>query len=779
MDSHKRGAAAPAAPAPSAHHPEYKNPQLPIEQRVADLLGRMTLEEKVAQMISLWRLREHIFKPGTTEIDTDGMERYCGHGMGQIARPSDLTGGLAAEALAEVSNKLQKFFIEKTRLGIPVIFHEECLHGLAAKNATSYPQPIGLASTFDPELVQEIYSAIASDARSRGTHLALTPVIDVMREPRWGRAEETFGEDPYVAARMGIAAVKGLQGDGEFKDKEHLLATLKHFTGHGEPESGSNIGPANISERVLRDIFFYPFRQVIKQADPAAIMPSYNEIDGIPSHANAWLLQRVLREEYGYTGMLVSDYCAITELHYKEDTVGYGLAENKSEAALLAAHAGVNIELPDGDCYPLLVELVRSGRLEEKVIDGLVRPLLYYKFKLGLFEEPYVDPALIRNEQRLVRERSLALRAAQETMILLKNEGDILPLDPAKAGTIAVIGPNADRRMLGGYSGQPKYYRSVLEGIIEKAGKSARVLYSEGCKITVGGSWNQDEIVLPDAEENRQAIAEAALVAAQADVVILVLGGNEQTSREAWAKTHLGDRTSLELPGQQNELVQAILKAGKPVVLFLINGRPNSITAIESGISAIVECWYLGQETGYAVADVLFGDYNPGGKLPVTIPRSVGHIPCFYNHKPSARRGYVFDDITPLYPFGFGKSYTTFAISKVRLEKAVIGMGESTRVMAEVRNTGKRSGSEVVQMYIRDSISSVSRPVKELRGFRRVHLAPGETKQVELEITPDDLAFTTIAMEHKVEPGQFEVMVGSSSRDEDLTRLILQVRESN
>jgi len=333
--------------------------------------------------------------------------------------------------------------------------------------------------------------------------------------------------------------------------------------------------------------------------------------------------------------------------------------------------------------------------------------------------------------------------------------------------------------MLGGYSGQPKYYRSVLEGIIEKAGKSARILYSEGCKITVGGSWNQDEIVLPDAEENRQAIAEAALVAAQADVVILVLGGNEQTSREAWAKNHLGDRTSLELPGQQNELVQAILKTGKPVVLFLINGRPNSITAIESGIAAIVECWYLGQETGYAVADVLFGDYNPGGKLPVTIPRSVGHIPCFYNHKPSARRGYVFDDITPLYPFGFGKSYTTFAISKVHLEKAVIGMGESTRVVAEVRNTGQRSGSEVVQMYIRDSISSVSRPVKELRGFRRVHLAPGETKLVELEITPDDLAFTTIAMEHKVEPGQFEIMVGSSSRDEDLTRLILQVREGN
>ncbi len=776
MDRKKMGVGVPAAPAPSTSYPEYKNPQLSVERRVDDLLGRMTLEEKVAQMVCLWRLREHIFKPGTTDLDPEGMKQWCGHGMGQIARPSDLLGGLAPAALAEVTNRLQKYFIEQTRLGIPVIFHEECLHGLAAKDATSYPQPIGLASTFNPELVQEIYSSIAADARSRGTHLALTPVIDVMREPRWGRAEETFGEDPYVSARMGIAAVKGFQGDGEYRDKTHLLATLKHFTGHGEPESGSNIGPANISERVLRDIFFYPFRQVVREAKPAAVMPSYNEIDGIPSHANVWLLQRVLREEMGFTGMLVSDYCAITELFYKEDTVGYGLAENQLEAALLAARAGVNIELPDGDCYPHLPELVRSGRLKESVIDELVRPLLYYKFKLGLFEEPYVDPAQIRNEQRLVRERDLALRAARETMILLKNEGDLLPLDPARSSTIAVIGPNADRQMLGGYSGKPRYYRSVLEGIIEKAGKNARILYSEGCKLTVGGSWNQDEIVLPDPEENRQSIAEAALVAEQADVVILVLGGNEQTSREAWAKTHLGDRTSLDLPGQQNELVQAVLKTGKPVVLLLINGRPNSITAIEKEIPAIVECWYLGQETGYAVADVLFGDFNPGGKLPVTIPRSVGHIPCFYNHKPSARRGYVFDDISPLYPFGYGLSYTTFSISKVRLEKEVIAMGESTRVTAEVRNTGERAGSEVVQLYIRDSFSSVSRPVKELRGFSKIQLAPGESKQVTLAITPDDLAFTTIDMEHKVEPGQFEVMVGSSSRDEDLTRLILQVR---
>ncbi|HQG46564.1 MAG TPA: glycoside hydrolase family 3 C-terminal domain-containing protein, partial [bacterium] len=501
-------------------------------------------------------------------------------------------------------------------------------------------------------------------------------------------------------------------------------------------------------------------------------------IDGLPSHANVWLLQQVLREEWGYTGMLVSDYFAITELYMNPISVSHGVAENKTEAALLAARAGVNIELPDMDCYPHLVELVHSGRLAEKEIDTLVRPLLYYKFKLGLFEDPYVDPAQIRNEERLLRERSLALRAARETIILLKNEGDFLPLDSTRATTLAVIGPNADRKLLGGYSGEPKYYRSVLEGIIEKAGKTTRILYSEGCKITVGGSWNQDEIVLPDPEENRKAIAEAARVAQQADLVIMALGGNEQTSREAWATNHLGDRTSLDLIGQQNDLVKAIQATGKPIVLLLFNGRPNSITAIAAAkeIPAILECWYLGQETGYAVADVLFGDYNPGGKLPVSIPRSVGHIPCFYNHKPSARRGYVFDDISPLYPFGFGKSYTTFAFSNIRLEKPVIQVGESTTLHVDIRNTGKRTGTEVVQMYIRDLFSSVTRPVKELRGFCKLELAPGESRSVALPITPDDLAFTAVDKVHKVEPGEFEIMVGSSSRDEDLTRVKLTVK---
>lgn len=754
----------------------YKNPALPIPQRVNDLINQMTLEEKVAQMMCIWKQRALIIDVETGILNRDALRQHFYNGIGQMARLSDLAGGLAPTTMAELANQLQAFFTQETRLGIPVVFHEECLHGLAGKNATSYPQPIGLAATFDPQLIEEIYTAVAADARSRGAHQALAPVVDIMREPRWGRAEETFGEDPYLTAQMGIAAVRGFQGDGQFTGKTRIMATLKHFTGHGEPESGSNIGPANISERVLRDIFFYPFRQAIKKANPASIMPSYNEIDGVPSHANVWLLKKVLREEWGFSGFLTSDYYAITEMHGKEDSVSHCLAADKREAALLAARAGVNIETPESDCYTHLVELVRSQRLDESILDQLLYPILYYKFKLGLFEDPFVDPALVQNEKRLQAERPLALRAAQETITLLKNEAHLLPLDMKKLGTLAVIGPNADRVMLGGYSGKPAYYCSVLKGIEEKAGQAVRVLYSEGCKITVNGSWWQDDIVLPDPEENKRLIAEAATVAQQADVVVMVLGGNEQTSREAWAKNHLGDRTSLDLPGQQNELIQAVAATGKPMILLLFNGRPKSITAIEKLFPAIIECWYLGQETGYAVADVLFGDYNPGGKLPVTVPRSVGHLPCFYNHKPSARRGYVFDDITPLYPFGYGLSYTTFAFSDIRLEKNKINVDESTRVLVDVRNSGHRSGTEVVQMYIHDMYSSVTRPVKELRGFARIELKPGERKTVALDITPDDLAFTTISMEHKVEPGEFEIMVGNSSRDEDLLKVILQVQ---
>ncbi|NMB83219.1 MAG: beta-glucosidase, partial [Ignavibacteria bacterium] len=422
-----------------------------------------------------------------------------------------------------------------------------------------------------------------------------------------------------------------------------------------------------------------------------------------------------------------------------------------------------------------IVQLVQEGIVCESEIDNLVTPLLYYKFKLGLFEDPYVNPSEIKNDIKLQRDREIALQAALETITLLKNEKNLLPFSLKKKSTIAVIGPNANRVLLGGYSGQPTYYTTVLEGIKKKVGKKSKILYSEGCKITIGGSWNEDTVTLPDPKQNKKLIKEAVATAKKADKVILVLGGNEQISREAWSKIHLGDRANLELFGQQLDLVKEILKLGKPVVVMLFNGRPNSFQFISDNVPAILECWYLGQETGNAVAEVIFGDYNPSGKLPISIPRSVGHIPCFYNYKPSARRGYLFDDISPLYPFGYGLSYTKFKISDVHLEKQTIKCGESTKVIFTIENTGRRNGAEVVQMYIHDEVSSVTRPVKELKGFKKVFLKAGESKTLEIPIKSEHLAFTNINKEFKVEPGDFEIMIGNSSRDEDLVKVILSV----
>ncbi len=754
---------------------DFKNPKLAVKDRVADLVKRMTLEEKIAQMMCIWGLKQTMLFGEDGNLDTKRLGSNLKNGIGQIGRLSDSGGGLNPKDMAEMSNAIQKYFIEETRLGIPVIFHEECLHGLAGKEATSYPQPIGLASTFNPELLEEIYTAVADETRARGAHQALTPVFDVCRDPRWGRVEETFGEDPYLISRMGIAALNGFQGDGTFKDKKRLIATLKHFAAHGQPESGSNCGPANFSERVLRDVYLFPFKEAVQKGNAMSVMASYNEIDGVPSHANKWLLHKVLRKEWGFKGYVVSDYYAITELNLRDDTVSQCVAKDKIDAALLAAESGVNIELPDIDCYPNLVQLVQDGKLQESVIDELVSALLKYKFILGLFDDPYVDPDAVQNDIKLKQNRKLALKAAHETITLLKNEDNLLPLDPSKKNTIAVIGPNADRELLGGYSGRPAFYTSVLQGIKNKVGSGVKILYSEGPKNTIGGSWQEDAVTLPDPAENRKAIKEAVKTAQKADLVILVIGDNEQTSREAWSKVHLGDRASLDLFGMQNELVEEIVKTGKPVVVVLFNGRPNSISFIAENIPSILECWYLGQETGTAVADVLFGDYNPSGKLPISIPRTVGHIPCHYNYKPSARRGYLFDDITPLYPFGYGLSYTTFEFGNPRLEKDTIRLEESAKVSVDVKNTGKVAGDEVVQLYIRDLVSSVTRPVKELKGFKKVHLNPGETKTVSLDIHPEHLSFTNVDMEYTVEPGEFEIMIGNSSRDQDQQKIKLNV----
>jgi beta-glucosidase len=756
----------------------YLNPELPVAQRVEDLLSQMTLQEKVAQMLCVWQDKAKTLVDDKGDFDIEKAKEHFGdgNGLGQVGRPSDAGGGKNAREMAELTNAIQKFFVENSRLGIPVIFHEECLHGQAAIDATSFSQPIGLGATFNTDLVYRLFKMTAEEARARGTHQALTPVVDVAREPRWGRVEETYGEDPYLVSRMGIAAVQGFQGDATFTDKEHVIATLKHFAAHGQPESGTNCAPANVSERILREIFLYPFKKAVQEGGVISVMASYNEIDGVPSHANKWLLRDILRDEWGFKGFIVSDYFAVRELNERPGFFGQFLAKDGKAAAALAAKAGVSIELPDIDCYAHLIELVEEGALQESLIDELVAPMLEWKFRLGLFDDPYVDPDIAEKIVGSDTNRQLALQAARETITFLKNDNSTAPLDMKKLKTLAVIGPNADRELLGGYSSKPKHYSTVLQGIRERVGDSVEILYHEGCKITLGGSWQGDEVVPSNPEEDRKSIAEAVKVAKKADCIVLVIGGNEQTSREAWELNHMGDRANLDMVGLQDELVDAIVAIGKPVIAFLFNGRPLSIRNLTEKVSAIFECWYLGQETGRAVAEVLFGDINPGGKLPITIPRSVGHVPAYYNYKPSARRGYLFDNVSPLYPFGFGLSYTQFTFGKPRLEKNTISLDESTRVLVDVTNTGKVVGDEVVQMYIRDCISSVTRPVKELKGFQRITLDPGQTETVSLDITPKHLAFYDIDMNYTVEPGEFVIMVGNSSRDEDLQKVTLTVK---
>ncbi len=755
----------------------YQSADLPAERRVEDLLARMTLEEKAAQMMCVWQQKTDKLVDARGDFDLEKARRAFveGHGIGQVGRPSDAGGGKDARGQATLTNAIQKFFIEQSRLGIPVVFHEECLHGQASPGATSFPQPIGLAATFDPALVESLYAMTAHEARSRGTHQALTPVVDVARDPRWGRVEETFGEDPYLVSQMGMAAIRGFQGDRSFRDKTRVIATLKHFAAHGQPESGMNCAPVNVSMRVLRETFLQPFKDAIEKAGAISVMASYNEIDSVPSHASRWLLRDVLRDEWKFEGFVVSDYYAIWELSDRPDTHGHGVAADKTEACVLAVRAGVNIELPEPDCYLHLVDLVRNGTLQESQLDDLVAPMLLWKFKLGLFDDPYVDPEEAERVAGTDGHRQLARRAARETITLLESRGGLLPLDPRAIRTIAVIGPNANRSLLGGYSGKPTHDVTVLDGIKARLGARVKVVYAEGCKITREGSWNEDEVLASDAEEDRRQIAEAVTVANDADVIVLAIGGNEQTSREAWSRKHMGDRPSLELIGRQNELVEAMAALGKPIVALLFNGRPLAIGALTEKVPAILECWYLGQETGHAVADVLFGDHVPGGKLPITIPRSAGHLPAFYNYKPSARRGYLFDDVTPLYAFGYGLSYTTFAVENVRLERDTISRDGSTRVLVDVTNTGAREGTEVVQMYIRDRVSSVTRPIKELKGLKKISLRPGEKLVVDLEITPESLAFYDIDMRYVVEAGEFTIMVGTSSRDCDLHAVTLRV----
>ncbi len=741
--------------------PDYKNPRLPVEQRVADLLGRLTLEEKVAQLTCLWAGRPQVgpqtdFSTDRGDFSPEKARAVMKYGIGQIARQREHKGPREGAVFA---NAVQKWLTENTRLGIPAIFHDEILHGHMAQGSTSFPQPIALASSWDPDFISKVFAAGALETRARGSHQVLGPNLDVAREPRWGRTEETYGEDPYLVSRMAVAIIKSLQGPGPEVEGDHIIATAKHFAAHGQPEGGTNIAPANYSERTLREVFLPSFKAAVTEAGVMSVMASYNEIDGMPSHANKWLLEKVLREEWGFKGYVVSDYYGIPQLESL-----HHVASDKAEAARLALEAGVDIELPDPDSFATIVQLVREGKVSEAVVDRAVARNLKAKFLLGLFENPYVDPERAVKVTNSQAHRELAAEAARRSIVLLKNEKNLLPLDRNALKSIAVIGPNADRAHLGGYSDNPGRAVSVLQGVTEKVGSRIKVTHASGCKITQeGGDWFADTSHLSDPAEDHKLIAQAVEVAKAADVVLLVLGGNEDTNKEGWADNHLGDRDSLELVGGQNDLVKAMLATGKPTVVLLVNSGPLSINYIAENVPAILEGFYLGQETGVGVADVLFGDYNPAGKIAVSFPRSVGQLPIYYYRKPTARRGYLFTSKEPLFPFGYGLSYTTFEYSNLRVSPSQIGPAGQAKVFVMVTNTGKRAGDEIVQLYIHDLVSSVTRPVMELKDFKRISLVPGESKTVEFLITPDKLSFFGLNMNLIVEPGMFDIMVGTSS----------------
>jgi beta-glucosidase len=734
--------------------PAYRNPALTVDERVADLLSRMTLEEKIGQIAPSGNPKTEIIDPtGTYTTDT---------ASAVLGRWWDPDLDFTPRKAAILRNGVQRYIKEKTRLGIPELFMGEALHGFMEYGSTSFPQALGLASTWDSELVHQVFTAAGEEAGSAGAGQVFSPVLDIARDPRWGRTEETYGEDPFLAARMGVAAITGLQGDAFSINRHHVIATAKHFAVHGQPEGGTNTAPGNYSERIIRENFLVPFQAAVEEAHVGSVMASYNEIDGIPSHVNPWLLNKVLRQEWGFRGYVTSDGDGLQML-----IATHHVAGNKPDAARQAIAAGVDYDLSDGSVYRTLLWQVKQGLVPTSKVDRAVARVLATKFRLGLFENPYVDPDYAEKTTNSAEHRQIALKAAQETIVLLKNDRNLLPLDLTKLKTIAVIGPNAADLHLGGYSRMPSHAVPILQGIRDRVGTKAKVVYAQGCQFTAGKQdwhgWFENDSKLVDPTTQADKIKEAVAAAKSADVAILVVGENEATNREAWAENHLGDRDSLDLLGAQNDLVKAVVETGTPTVVLLINGRPLSINYIAEHVPAILEGWYLGQEGGTAAANVLFGDVNPGGKLPISFPHSVGDLPDFYNHKPSANRSYAFSTRKPLFAFGSGLSYTSFAFDNLRVEPAQIRVDGTAKVSVDVTNTGSREGDEVPQLYIHQKLASVTRPVMQLKGFQRIRLKAGEKKSLEFTVTPDELSMLNADMQKVVEPGTFEIMVGPSS----------------
>lgn len=745
--------------------PPYRNASLTIEERVADLLARMTVDEKLAQIGAVW---------STALLEGESLsEEKAGealrHGIGHVTRIGAATMLRPLES-ARLANAIQRFLVEETRLGIPAIVHEESCAGYMARDATCFPQAIGLASTWEPALIEQATDVMRAQMRAVGAHQTLAPVLDVARDPRWGRTEETFGEDPYLISRIGVAYVRGLQGDGW---RRGIVATGKHFVGYGVSEGGLNWAPAHIPQRELLEVFVTPFEAAIREAKLGSMMNAYHELDGVPCGASRELFEVLLRGELGFDGVVVSDYSTIPMLmHY------HRVATNKAEAASLALEAGLDVELPALSYYgEPLRQALADGRADIALVDRSVARVLRMKFELGLFENPYVDadaaPAVFDTPEQ----RDLARRLAQKSIVLLKNEGDLLPLDRS-VRRLAVIGPHADSiRLLQGDYHYPSHLEmrvgpagavdpaehfvpmvSVLEGIRGAVSPGTEVVAARGCDAL---------------DDSTDGFAEAVDAARQADVAVVVVGGKSGLA-EGCTSGEFNDRADLGLPGVQQALVEAVVATGTPTVVVLVNGRPLALPWIAEHVPAVLEAWLPGEEGGNAVADVLFGIVAPGGKLPISLPRSAGQVPVYYGHKPSGGRSQIRGDYVdlpakPLFPFGHGLSYTRFDYANLELSAAEVPATGAVDVRVEVTNAGSSPGEEVVQLYVHDVAASVTRPVKQLKGFRRLTLAPGETARVSFHVDMSQLAFYDRDMVFVVEPGQVEALVGSSSEDIRLT----------
>jgi beta-glucosidase len=752
----------------------YKDSALPIEARVESLLAEMTILEKVAQLAQPFGWQTFEKRDGKAVPTAAFARKLEETGVGSLygtLRADPWTGvtldtGLSPREGAELLNEMQRQAIEGSRLGIPILFGEECSHGHMAIGATVFPVPLSMGSSWNIELYRSVCEAVARETRSQGGSVTYSPVLDVVRDPRWGRTEECIGEDPYLVSEYAVAAVEGLQGES-LAAPDRIAATLKHFVAYGGSEGGRNAGPVSMGPLELHNVDLLPFERAVR-AGARSIMPAYNEIDGAPCTVNRELLDELVRKRWGFDGMIITD-CGAIEMLFD----GHDVAEDRLDAAVQSLRAGIDMEM-SGQVYPdALPEAIASGRLAEEELDKAVRRVLKLKFELGLFDRPYVDPDDAERWIHCEEHRGLARRIATEGVVLLRNVAGTLPLSKA-IGNIAVIGPNADQpyNQLGDYtSPQPRgKIATVRDGILAKlGGDERRVAYAPGCRI------NGDD---------REGFESAIACASQADAVVLVLGGSSArdfgegtinlttgasvVTDRPWSDMDCGegiDRTNLTLSGVQAELFEAVYRLGKPVIVVYVNGRPVAEPRIDERAHAVLEAWYPGQEGGHAIADLLFGDANPSGKLTISVPRHVGQLPVHVLGKRSRGKRYLEMDSKPLYPFGFGLSYTTFAYGGLTLDAEEIRADGETTARVTVTNAGPVAGAEVVQLYVSDVVSSVTRPAMELRGFRKIYLEPGESREIAFRIGKEQLQYANASGERYVEPGRFEIKIGTSSVD--------------